>query len=52
MDLVFTHPTEIYSLRPCRSSDAAYLVAIGGEHSVEIIPVKIQSYVPQLSPDL
>ncbi|KDR81357.1 hypothetical protein GALMADRAFT_152229 [Galerina marginata CBS 339.88] len=39
MDLEFAHPTEIYSLRPCRSSDAADLVAVGGDYSVEIIQV-------------
>ncbi|KAF8964133.1 hypothetical protein BDZ97DRAFT_947116 [Flammula alnicola] len=39
MDLEFTHPTEIYSLRPCRNTDAPDLLAIGGEHSVEIIQV-------------
>jgi hypothetical protein len=39
MDLEFNHPTDIYSLRPCRNTDAPDIVAIGGEHSVEVIQV-------------
>jgi len=39
MDLEFNHPTDIYSLRPCRNADAPDIVAIGGEHSVEVIQV-------------
>lgn len=39
MDLEFQHPTDIYSLRPCRNSDAHDLIAIGGEHSVDVLQV-------------
>lgn len=39
MDLEFQHPTEIYSLAPCRNNDAYDLIAIGGEHSIEILQV-------------
>ena len=39
MDLEFQHPTEIYSLAPCRNNDAYDLIAIGGEHSVEVLQV-------------
>ncbi|KAF9052794.1 hypothetical protein BJ165DRAFT_1442892 [Panaeolus papilionaceus] len=37
MDLQFIHPTQIYSIRPSRNTDANDLVAIGGEHSVDVI---------------
>ncbi|PPQ90129.1 hypothetical protein CVT25_012298 [Psilocybe cyanescens] len=39
MDLEFVHPTDIYAIRPCRNPDAVDLIAIGGEHSVEVIQV-------------
>lgn len=39
MDLDFQHPTDIYALAPCRNADAQDLVAIGGEHSVEVVQV-------------
>ena len=39
MDLAFQHPTDIYALAPCRNNDAQDLVAIGGDHSVEVIQV-------------
>jgi hypothetical protein len=39
MDLAFQHPTDIYSLAPCRNNDAQDLVAIGGDHSVEVVQV-------------
>ncbi|KAH9483812.1 hypothetical protein JR316_0003290 [Psilocybe cubensis] len=39
IDLEFLHPTDIYALRPCRNPDATDLIAIGGEHSVEVILV-------------
>lgn len=39
MDLEFVHPTQVYSLRPCRNQDATDLLAVGGEHSVDILQV-------------
>ena len=39
MDLAFQHPTDIYALAPCRNNDAQDLVAIGGDHSVEVVQV-------------
>jgi len=39
MDLEFRHPTDIYALSPCRNNDAQDLVAIGGDHSVEVVQV-------------
>ncbi|TFK26364.1 hypothetical protein FA15DRAFT_667446 [Coprinopsis marcescibilis] len=37
MDLRYTHPTQIYALRPCHNDDARDLVAIGGQHSVQVL---------------
>lgn len=39
MDLNYLHGTEIYVLRACPNDDAADLVAIGGEQSVEVLLV-------------
>lgn len=43
MDLEFQHPTDIYSLAACRNNDALDLVAIGGDHSVEVVQVVRES---------
>ncbi|KAF4603991.1 hypothetical protein EYR38_004413 [Pleurotus pulmonarius] len=37
MDLRFSHGTNIYVVRPCCNEDASDLVAIGGEHSVQVL---------------
>ncbi|KAF9475327.1 hypothetical protein BDN70DRAFT_883862 [Pholiota conissans] len=39
MDLEYTHPTDVYAIRPCRAPDANDLLAIAGEHSVDILQV-------------
>ena len=39
MDLKYNHQTIIYVLNACHNDDAPDLVAIGGEHSVEVIQV-------------
>lgn len=39
MDINFPHPTQIFSLRACRNDDAVDLLAIGGEHSVDVLLV-------------
>ncbi|KAF5331048.1 hypothetical protein D9619_005706 [Psilocybe cf. subviscida] len=39
MDTHFEHPTNIFALRPCRNPEAPDLLAIGGEHSVQVIQV-------------
>ena len=49
MDLEFVHPTQIYSLRPCRNQDATDLLAVGGEHSVDIVQVVCTLY-PAIHP--
>lgn len=39
MDINYNHHTTIFVLAACQIDDAADLVAIGGEHSVEILRV-------------
>ncbi|KAJ8515531.1 hypothetical protein ONZ45_g7076 [Pleurotus djamor] len=39
MDLRFNHGTDIYAVRACCNQDATDLVAIGGEHSVQVLRV-------------
>jgi hypothetical protein len=39
MDINFSHPTQIFSLRACRNDDAVDLLAVGGEHSVDVLLV-------------
>ncbi|KAF8163054.1 hypothetical protein B0H34DRAFT_649842 [Crassisporium funariophilum] len=39
MDLQFNHPTTVFSLCACRNTDASDLIAVGGEHSVDILQV-------------
>lgn len=39
MDLHYDHQTIIYVLNACHDEDAADLIALGGDHSVEIIAV-------------
>lgn len=37
MDLKYTHGTQIFCVRACQHDDAADLVAIAGDNSVEVI---------------
>lgn len=39
MDLKHTHPTQVHILRACTSDDATDLLAIGGDHSVDVLVV-------------
>lgn len=45
MDLSYSHQTTIYVLQACHTEDAPDLIAIGGEHSVEIVSVSKASCV-------
>jgi len=48
MDLDFQHPTEIYSIAPCRNNDAQDLIAIGGDHSVDVLRVVGLIYIREV----
>lgn len=37
MDVRYSHPTDIFVLRACYYDDAADLIAVGGDHSVEVL---------------
>ena len=55
MDINFPHPTQIFSLRACRNDDAVDLLAVGGEHSVDILlvvraPPSSLLYIPSYTP--
>jgi hypothetical protein len=39
MDLTYQSSTQIYVVRACYNDDATDLVAIGGEHSVEVLQI-------------
>jgi len=39
MDLKYQHQTLVHVVRACNYSDADDLVAVGGEHSVEVLRV-------------
>lgn len=47
MDIRYNHPTLIHVLRACTNDDATDLLAIGGEHSVDVLLVV--SYSDSLS---
>ncbi|TFK72577.1 hypothetical protein BDN72DRAFT_815901 [Pluteus cervinus] len=49
MDIQHQHGTDIYVLRACLNDDALGLVAIGGEHSVEVILISDTSARPLAS---
>lgn len=37
MDICHSHPTDVFVVRACYHDDATDLVAIGGDHSVEVL---------------
>lgn len=37
MDIRYSHPTDVFVVRACYYDDATDLVAIGGDHSVEVL---------------
>lgn len=39
MDLEHQHPTPVHALRACTAPDARDLVAVAGEHTVEVLQV-------------
>lgn len=44
MDIRYNHPTPIHVVRSCPNDDATDLLAIGGEHSVDVILVVSHSH--------
>ncbi|CAA7270166.1 unnamed protein product [Cyclocybe aegerita] len=48
-DLSYDHPTAVYALAPCRNADATDLIAVGGEHSVDVLQVTDAACLPLAS---
>lgn len=49
MDIRYNHPSFIHVLRACQNDDAADLIALGGDHSVDILLVVSSFFwLPQL----
>ena len=48
MDIRYDHPSFIHVLRACQNDDAADLIALGGDHSVDILLVVSSFWLPQI----